>query len=365
MLNIPTIHSNSCLNLNEHTTYRWMATAIGATILVTSLLVAAYGSWILQRAPSHLPFFQGMEQLNSGQIALIVTGSAITALFSSGLLVYIHNRNDKENHIDKNLRPLSLSWAALQEYRLPDLHFNFVKSFLEELPGEKISPQKYHSFYYHLTCISEHILKNYPHNKKPWSDFLNGIHNQKGCLENNKVIAIDSAWELRRLEGSFPTFSVEELESPEAKRGALPHLAGIIQEAFQLDPPTLWTILFTRKQNGLKALVFAQHNRTFVIRNQENSKILAMIMLEKEPHENEKPSLYIHTLARKASAVKIGLTEKFQDALKEILNPEEYGTVYCKVLRNNTHAKRIYERIGFVEESSNDQHFKMIYAPTI
>lgn len=51
--------------------------------------------------------------------------------------------------------------------------------------------------------------------------------------------------------------------------------------------------------------------------------------------DKNKKALYLHTLARKASAAKMGMTEKLKDFFFTHIDPKKYAHVFCEVRKDN------------------------------
>lgn len=102
-------------------------------------------------------------------------------------------------------------------------------------------------------------------------------------------------------------------------------------------------------------------NKPFIARSASNGEIVGIIVLQDQPSKR----LYIHTLARKASAVRLGMTEKFKEFFLKTIKLEDYSYIYCTALKDNLPARYIYEKLGFKigYYSLEDDHYIMEYHP--
>jgi len=328
---------------------KWGATTLAITAFALGILAAAYAisGFTSLTHSSHL--FAPLGSLNVLQKIVIIVSGTVIALVSIIVLRIFHKKPHPINHTTKPepakeitepesfdakvSQSLEKVQTAIKSDRLKQ-HCNNIRNFLSKPYKSKL---EYYSFYYCLATVSENVLKD-ANLKNHWNEFLNEIHGRVMYREDGQhQMHIDCSTEFKRLKGEKIELVVEEIKehpylfSPQVRQ-QIASIEAILKEAFDAceDDYTITHI---------------GSHRCFTISSQ--GEILGSLFLEEQDDEVNGKELFIHSLARKASAVKLGMTEKFKEHLEKIIQEKNYSLIYCDVLEENVSAAAIYRKIGF------------------
>ncbi len=229
-------------------------------------------------------------------------------------------------------------------------HFCGVEALLTSCHYK--SANEFYTFYYHLSSISEYILKEGSASlKEKWSHFISQIHGIELHGEENKHM-IDCSIELKRLKGERIQLNLEKIEKTSPSYQAdMEAITTILREAFEIfdEEYSHWV---------------SEHNPCFVIRSDAPSggQILGCISLRLRTDV-----VYVHNLARKASAVRLGITEQFSSGLRKIFESEGNKEITCNVSLDNKVAISIYQKLGFrsAKDAESRDSVTMVYNPEV
>lgn len=243
--------------------------------------------------------------------------------------------------------------SSLKTRCIPEVHSHFegvmtlltICSYKNEL--------ECYSFYYQISSISEHIIsRNNPDLTSEWRILLTQIHRVQLLNEDKRAThQIDCSIEFRRLNRENIQFKVEEINKSSPQYQAnLGTISDIYAEAFgyfgRIEP--------------------RKNERVFAIRFDEASggAILGCIFLR---YNEDGDEIFVHSLARRASAVRLGITEHFTAYLKGVMQSEVNKKITCDVELGNIVAIQIYQKLGFrfTGKDLNKGTGKMMYNPTV
>lgn len=320
---------------------KWGAVGLAITLLVVGLLALTYGIVGFTPLAHSGHIFNPLMYLNVFQKIAVVVGGGVVA--GVGILILIIFRKQA---------------TAGSTGEMPKFEFNGKSDPLEYINTFLSRPYKtkteYYTFYYHLACMSESVQHDAPR-KAEWESFLKTIDGRVIKREDGEhQIEIDCSVEFKRLRGQKTELTVDELTS-DSPAQHISAFNAICSEAFE-------------NAVDIEAEQLSKLNRCFVIKEQQ--EILGCICLS-ERKNRENTDLFVHTLARRAPAVKLGMTEKFKEHLEKSLQEKKYTCITCEVYQDNTTAIAIYRKLGFrmsgygfLEQATGKTVLNMHYDPS-
>lgn len=314
-------------------TKKWGLTALAATALALSLIGVAYGTCGFTSVAHRVWFLHALTTLNTTQLSMIIVGWSAASCCGFVALIVLH-RPPKPYVVQEVLE--ALDQLELQ-CSFPKKSFRCVKEFLRNGFSNYLD---YYGFYHHLATLSQHILSQPPEYKEHWDSFLQQINGiEVDNWDYSLRVTIDCTQEYNRANGVQTKIEIEEFKQEDSP-------------TFDTDIITINRICreaFSQWGRGNKINYFFENGNPFVFRDAER-EILGIIVLQEITNpQTETKSLHFHTLARKASAVKLKLTEQF---LSKHIASGTYEKIYCLVLQNNLPAQRVYKNNGFTNSGS-------------
>ncbi|HEY4832622.1 MAG TPA: GNAT family N-acetyltransferase [Waddliaceae bacterium] len=331
---------------------KWGMTAFSVTVLAVGILGAVYGmcSFIPSVQTAHI-FTPLSNFVPSTKIVLVLSGGALAGL---GVIVIIQihkNRNQLSESVRESLPKLENIASQTNEPKIKQC-IGEIEKILKK--GYKLK-RDYYSFYYYLANVSE-CVKNDNELKEQWKNFLRSIDGAIIVGKNGgQGIRIDCTTEFNRLEGSEIQLFIKEVKDLGPRRAAavkedIQTIGSIFQEAFEgVDGQCNW--MFESQRKNRCFVVCSDKKLNYVIPalpgvEFEKDEILGCIFLEEKEIPTGK-TLFVHSLARRAAAVKLGMTEKFKEHLTEMIQAKKYAEINCTVDKANTAAVDIYRKLGF------------------
>lgn len=345
-----------CLRINSGSLFslsspivKWSLTVLTVTALAGGILGSAYMVCGLTPLAHSWKILLPLQNIDKVILGVSLAGGACLSVVLGLFLVFVHKKHSNPHQTPEILASLD----EMAEHLPHDPHFMAIRKFLTE---GYFNYLEYYGFYYHLSCLTE-AFRDDPKKMGLWKNFLTQIHGFKVANQNENVFAtVDCSIEFGRLENKLPPIKIEKLDRTSlSAEEDLATLHGIFCEAF----PN-W-----RRFTGNEVLhpyFFAPFCTLYVLRNPDNNgEVLGCIMLEEQKQKNGETHLYIHSLARKAPATKIHMTEKLKDFFLEQVDASSYEKVWCEVLIKNLPAQSIYKKLGFKETERNSQRIVMVY----
>lgn len=194
-----------------------------------------------------------------------------------------------------------------------------------------------HQLYYELTSKTDRIREHGTEAEKAaWAKTLEKLNNKDIGIQG-KLFHIDTQALQSRLEQLTPTqLDVEELGVSISKND-LRALRKVYYDSFGH--------IYQEKD--------LSESRLFVARDRATGTIIGGLMMRPPTKDNK--FYFIHSLCRKASVVKVGVTEAIKNFLIAKKSEFQQVPIRCTVARDNFAAKGIYEKIGFREIGVNMQ----------
>lgn len=300
-------------------TKKWGLTALSIGVIVVGILGVVYGGCGLTSLAESNYLFTPLQSLSTAQIhVVIVSGVGLSVIG----VVFIYPLHSPTFILPKVLE-------TLNEIELDSKHFEKVKENLV------YGCQERYDFYYHLASITEEMSAD-PEQKQKWLSFLNEIHGKRLQCRGGGSITVDCTYEFLRMEGVIPQLEVERIKKFSTQdRTDILALCACAFESFDNYNPEYFDQYFCR-----------QNEYSYVVRQQDNRKLMGIIILEEVKTADRGVYLKIHTLARQPNAVKLGITNKFKESVLPFV-VGKYPVVFCDVLKDNLTARRLYEGLGF------------------
>lgn len=294
-------------------------------------------------------FAIGGEFFPAGGLAFMpLPAAVITAIISlvvTGVCVYFLVRENgcfrgllfKPQPLDHEMREtLNVMERELKD-SVNSFAFDVVRWGLSREPLQFYNQYEYYTFHYYLTVITEGIKAKGDLTLVPlWEPFLRKIEGQEVIYtcENGRALTFDASVHLERLQDQEIVLVTEQLTA--ISEGDLNQIKAINLEAFTENPVDL---------NLLAHLQASTH--CFVIRDANTGRILGYFLGNEHVDERGNKIALIHSLARRANAPKIKMTEHVKAYLQSHFRQADYAWIYCQVLADNHVAQRLYKKLGF------------------
>jgi hypothetical protein len=305
---------------------------LAVSALIIGLLGMAYGICGFTSLAHTCHVFQPLCHMGYGGLScIVISGGALSTVASVALVVV--RKKVEQIPLPQHAVVQELDEIATKIQAVNSPHLEAVKKFISSGYASYLD---YYGFYHHLACITEDVIHE-DEKRASWVAFLKKIHGKQiRCQDGKKHAVIDCSVELGKIDKVPLNIEVEELDrNSHTLHEDLKAVHQICLNAFPL-----WSEAYSHVDT-LKNYFFVPGSRPFVMRSSLDKKILGVIVI-REHFLPPMKTLYFHTLARSAHAVKMRVVEKFA---KQI-DFSAYDYVWCEVLKDNLPAQSVYEKLG-------------------